>query len=416
MSRSNVCVRHAGALCVGLLCLVNCGAVQAAQYTTLYALNGNPDGNGPAGGVVLSGGVLYGAARDGGSGLLGTVFSLNANGSNFQSLHAFDENPSPPYLYEGYLPAGSVIVDGSTLYGTGSGGGPNGGGVVYRMNTDGSNYQVLHGFASLGGMDGTFPYSSLLQNGSTLYGVTGDGGASGGALGTVFKVNTDGSGYQLLHSFAGTAVGKNPYGGLTIEGSKLYGMAEGGSANEGVVYSMNTDGTDYQLLHQFTGSDGGYRGDKLTIVGSKLYGTTEEGGAADKGTVFSMNLDGTGFQVLHQFAGGANDGAAPNGGLALVGARLYGTAADGGLNVGSSGVAFSFNLDGSDYRLEYKFTDPSRNPRGELFADGNNLYGAAFGGAGAGAVFVLTVPEPGAATLAASAIATLLAIAWRRRK
>jgi uncharacterized repeat protein (TIGR03803 family) len=258
----------------------------------------------------------------------------------------------------------------------------------------------------------------MLLNGSTLYGVAGDGGASGGALGAIYKLNTDGSGYQLLHSFQSTAAGKNPFGGLALVGSTLYGMAEGGSAGQGIVYSINTDGSDYQILHSFSGSDGGYRGDTLTVVDSKLYGITEEGGAHDEGTVFSMNLDGTGFQVLHEFAGGADDGAGPNGGLALVGSRLYGTTINGGLNLftGGSGVAYSIALDGADFRLEHKFAHPSGNPRGELIVDGQYLYGAAFGDTGVGAIYRLTVPEPSSVALGVVAILALCVVARRGRR
>ena len=43
--------------------------------------------------------------------------------------------------------------------------------------------------------------------------------------GTVFKVNTDGSGFALVRSFAGRpADGGTPYGSLVVSGSTLYGV------------------------------------------------------------------------------------------------------------------------------------------------------------------------------------------------
>ena len=43
--------------------------------------------------------------------------------------------------------------------------------------------------------------------------------------GTIFKIGTDGSGFALLHSFAGGASdGEDPYGSLIQDGSTLYGM------------------------------------------------------------------------------------------------------------------------------------------------------------------------------------------------
>ena len=43
------------------------------------------------------------------------------------------------------------------------------------------------------------PYAALIQDGSTLYGTTGDGGQW--RRGTVFSLATDGTDYQVLHDF-----------------------------------------------------------------------------------------------------------------------------------------------------------------------------------------------------------------------
>ena len=43
----------------------------------------NSDGVQPVGGLVLSGGTLYGVANFGGSGGVGTVFAINTNGGGF---------------------------------------------------------------------------------------------------------------------------------------------------------------------------------------------------------------------------------------------------------------------------------------------------------------------------------------------
>ena len=71
------------------------------------------------------------------------------------------------------------------------------------------------------------PYGSLIQSGSTLYGMTKWHGGSGG--GTIFKIGTDGTGFSLLHSFTGGASdGAYPYGSLIQSGSTLYGMTSAG--------------------------------------------------------------------------------------------------------------------------------------------------------------------------------------------
>ena len=59
--------------------------------------------------------------------------------------------------------------------------------------------------------DGANPRAGLILSGNTLYGTAVGGGSSGN--GTVFAVNTDGTGFTNLHSF--TAGSDNPYGGYT---------------------------------------------------------------------------------------------------------------------------------------------------------------------------------------------------------
>ena len=80
--------------------------------------------------------------------------------------------------------------------------------------------------------DGAGPDTGLILSGKTLYGTTYFGGTN--AIGTVFAVNTDGTGFTTLHGFTkGTGSqdnlinsdGANPSGGLILSGNTLYGTA-----------------------------------------------------------------------------------------------------------------------------------------------------------------------------------------------
>ena len=97
---------------------------------------------------------------------------------------------------------------------------PDGMGTVFRINTDGSGYSVLKSF---NGSDGNNPMAELVLSGGTLYGTTRFGGLSNAptpyGLGTVFKLNTDGSGYTVLKAFSGDT----PMAGLVLSGRTLYG-------------------------------------------------------------------------------------------------------------------------------------------------------------------------------------------------
>src|SRR5438067_1168653 len=106
-------------------------------------------------------------------------------------------------------------------------------------------FTTLHTFT--GGNDGALPWTGLITNssGNTLYGTARGGGDAGN--GTLFAVNTDGSGFTNLHSFAAT--------------------------------STNSSGAH-------TNGDGTIPNDRLLLSGNTFYGTAQQGGGSGAGTVF----------------------------------------------------------------------------------------------------------------------------------
>ena len=136
--------------------------------------------------------------------------------------------------------------------------------------------------------------------------MTSGGGSNNG--GTIFKIGTDGSGYEVLHSFiGGSSDGFEPYeySGLTILGSTLYGITfNGGSNNKGTLFSINTDGSDFGLLHSFAGGsdDGAYPVSDLTLIGSTLYGTAVNGGSSNYGVIYSLTVPEPSTLVLFGIA------------------------------------------------------------------------------------------------------------------
>ena len=68
------------------------------------------------------------------------------------------------------------------------------------------------------------------------------------------------------------------------------------------MFKVNTCGTDFAVLHSFTrGLDGAYPVSGLILSGNALYGTALEGGSTEQGTVFKINTDGTDFTTLYSF-------------------------------------------------------------------------------------------------------------------
>jgi uncharacterized repeat protein (TIGR03803 family) len=262
----------------------------------------NSDGAYPDAGLVLSGSTLYGMANGGGTKGAGSVFAVNINGTGFTNLHDFGPG-------DGQYPEADLLLSGSTLYGTTPGGGDFNYGAIFKIDTNGSGFASFYSFTQSSGSpatnsDGAFPACSLVLSGNTLYGTAAEGGNAGS--GTVFKINTDGSDFAVLHHFtamsgplASNSDGARSHTGLTLSGNTLYGTASlGGISGNGTVFKINTDGSGFATLYSFTATNGitGVNADGarplggLILSGSALYGTANQGGTSGYGTVFSIFL------------------------------------------------------------------------------------------------------------------------------
>ena len=311
------CIKLFLPLLITALCLITAGRVAAQTFRTLHtftATNGiagtNSDGPLPFGGLILSGNTLYGTAYLGGRLGQGTVFRINTDGTSFTNLHSYIGS-------EGAYPSAGLILSGNNLYGTTAGGGSSDKGTVFAVSTNGTGFTNLHSFTAganndynnFTNSDGAYPFAGLISFGNILYGTAPDGGSS--SVGTVFAVNTDGTGFTNLDNFNSSSDGAHPYAGLILSSNTLYGTAaDGGSSGWGTVFAVNTDGLGFTNLHIFTGlsgtsSDGALPYAGLVLSGNTLYGTTAFGGSSGVGTVFKLNTDGTGFTNLHSFTAGA---------------------------------------------------------------------------------------------------------------
>src|SRR4051812_8839424 len=99
---------------------------------------------------------------------------------------------------------------------------------------------ILH-FFSGGSSDGALPMGDLTVSGSTLYGLTPNGGLNN--AGTIFKLDASGSGFSVLKSLA---AGSNPSGSLALSGSALYGMTSGGGTGGlGTIFTIQSNGSGF---------------------------------------------------------------------------------------------------------------------------------------------------------------------------
>jgi uncharacterized repeat protein (TIGR03803 family) len=330
----------------------------------------------------------------------------------------------------GAYPEASLVLDGSTLYGTASYYGDNAS-AIFSEPTSGGTPTLLTVLNDTGGDDPNgvtlsgktlyYGYNnevcSLPVTGGTptvlesLYGAgPGDLTVSGSTLygsdGNVFSVPISGGTPTVLSSTISS------WGALVVSGNTLYG------ANGGEVFSLPTSGGTPTILASFSGDPGPMGG--LILSGNTLYGTTEFGGPSGTlfpifatGEVYSVPVTGGTPTVLASFSG--TDGAEPLAGLILSGNTFYGTtfaggnmslSTDGADAFPGAGTVFSLPIAGGTPTVLVAFDDTDGNgPAASLIADAaGNLYGTTeYGGpgplGGSGTIFEL-IPNVGAPQLA----------------
>ncbi len=291
----------------------------------LYDFTGGYDGAFPNAVVLDNGGVLYGTTAGGGNACplvvfpgCGTVFSLTppaAPGGPW-ALKVLDEfnNGSGPAN-----PIGGLLISGGVVYGTTFSGGAESClgtcGTVFSLTPptaqDGLwSEEVLYNFPS-DLADGANPTGAVVMANGVLYGTTLNGGSGAcsatglGGCGVVFSLSprsaSSGAWTEtVLHSFntkghcsngavvnGGVAIGRN---------GTLYGTTNCSRPNEGGgVYSLTPPTSpggpwDETTLHDFMNVANGATPYATVAIGEDgvLYGTTYYGGTYGSGVVFAL--------------------------------------------------------------------------------------------------------------------------------
>ena len=260
--------------------------------------------------LTLSGNVLYGSTLFGASNAHGSIFRVNEDGSAYTNLVQF--------LYRSDVYG--VIVTNNVIYGTTGQHSNLLVSTIFTMNTDGSGYNEIHDFSAaafnasgaLTNGDGIRP-NRLVLSGDVLYGATQGGGTNG--YGTLFKMNSSGSGFSVMHTFIPPVkdvplneftncggVNPGPLTSLTVSGNALYATTySGGAFGIGTLFQINTDGTGFQTLHDFDGT--GYRPVTAMILATNiLYGTltdVDSGGFGNgNGSIFAFTLPSASSALL----------------------------------------------------------------------------------------------------------------------
>jgi uncharacterized repeat protein (TIGR03803 family) len=187
--------------------------LDGSNYQTLYSFDSSNAGGSQ---LTLIGSKLYGIGQTGTNfnNIAGTIYSIGLDGSGIQTLNTLS----------GTTASAILTVVGSTIYGTTPTpnnpalAGPDG--SIFSMNLNGGDFQTLHSFAA-GGFEpslGVNLFDGKLFGSATNVSAIDD---------QIFSINLDGSGFQQVLHFKGVdpslSIGFQVNGPLVPIGSTLVG-------------------------------------------------------------------------------------------------------------------------------------------------------------------------------------------------
>ena len=325
------------------------------------------------------------------------VHTFDCSGSQFQRSGSCPQGGRPDALVQGsdgnFYGAAQVSAEGSSA--------PNGG-TVFSL-TPGGTVKVLHTFVP--GTNNNYPNGNvpgLMTQGpdGRIYGETlfgGNGGCNGYCgYGVLYRVNTDGSGFQVLHKYCSQrncADGED--GGKLVEGTdgNLYGTTYGGGANSaGTIFSVTPSTGAYKVVFNFAFSTSGETPSALVV--------------ASDGTFFGLSVSSSGELLFHYTEGTGEfqsypinfplfNGLPSSGSLLTLGpnGNFYGVYAIYGMS--GAGV-FEVEPDGSNLQIFpfYTTRDGAGAPQTMILASDGNLWLDNYNGdSGYGSIEVLSTTD-----------------------
>ena len=375
----------------------------------LHFFGGNPDGQGPLGGVIFdAAGNLYGTTSTGGPnglGLAGTVFEI-------ASVTAASPQFSP--AGGAYAVVQTVTITDSTsnatIYYTTDGSTPTASSMKYTEPIDVSESETIKAIAVATGLPQSQVATANYQIGGTAALPEFSPVAGFYTLAQSVTLTDAAPGATIYYTTNGTTptTSSSQYTGaisvLATETIEAIAVAAGytDSPVASATYTITPAGAPQEdVLYSFgaTSTDGGvpYAGLIFDTKGN-LYGTTEYGGPNEVkqgdatvtgGTVFELTpATGGGWteKVLYNFGATSTDGANPIGGLAIdANGNLYGTTSSGGIS--ATGMVFELTPAANGtwtekvlHNFNYVTNDGTAPHAGLIFDAAGNLYGTTSGG------------------------------------
>lgn len=326
--------------------------------------------------LIASDRKIYGTSPYGGNAGKGNIFRLNQDGSEFEMLYEFGQSDL-------HVPAPEVIehVNGK-IYGVGHYYGPNSGDLtsrLWRINKDGSNFEFLESLPERHIISGKI----FADDKGNLYGVFPERGPFLG--GGVFKTDSLGKRFQALHHFDYKEEDGRQYpsGGLILgRDGLLYGVCAGKvyPNSDGAVFRINRYGDDFEWIQSFDY----YHGDKpkeglIQTSAGHFLGTTTKGALGDDGVVFGFD-SGDDTVTVHKQLGEASIGIGSSERLLKASDdRLIGLTYGGGEY--GYGMIFRTDICGRNIEIIHSFDYFQRMNYGMNVIEGidGKIYGAGTG-------------------------------------
>lgn len=305
--------------------------INSKELTTLK--NFEAPANSPEELTELPNGYLYGVTCYGGINDYGVVYRIKPDGTDYSILHQFTK-------IEGTHPRCKLLfASNGLLYGTTTKGGlKEEHGSIFTIAPDGSNFKKL---IDMDVSSGNFDYNESLIEGldGLLYGCAGRGGKYG--IGTIFKMGKDGSGFTKIYDFTVSGGGVPEAGLLQLSDGTLYGTTGRGGNNEiGTIFKINPDGSNYKSIYHFTALTGIFTiGSLSQLTDGRIIGVTLLGGLYFDGLIFTIKPDGSSFSVIYNF-NGASGRYHPSSAVKEIDGYIYGAASG----------AYKLKIDGSDFQ------------------------------------------------------------------
>lgn len=259
--------------------------------------------------LILLGDKLYGTTY-GGFNDEGSIFCVDTNGNGFKELHIFNNIDGSDHQ--------NCLISEGIIYGV-SYGGNNNSGTVYRIDTSGTDFRIIHSLTP--DSDGYAP-KAMIKDHDVLYGITYDNGLPlNEGNGTVFRLDTNGTNFKVLHCFYGD--GAQPED-LVMINNRLYVLLQQSNTTNSSIVRIDTDGTGLKAIYQPTVFS---QPEHMTYANDKLYVVASSDNVYPwLGGVYSIDTTGMDVKTIFKFS--ANEGCESKSRLIISDSSIYGSAID----------------------------------------------------------------------------------------